>query len=99
MTDLPKTHCHVLVTPPWEFATWPNSLASPPLLKIFDLNCAIIMSDDEERYNVSLLSLSNRMILIMFSLKARPGPQQRYLAKDIFGSDSELSDAPDGEGK
>jgi len=30
-------------------------------------------------------------------LKARPGPQQRYLAKDIFGSDSELSDAPDAE--
>jgi len=28
---------------------------------------------------------------------ARPGPQQRYLAKDIFGSDSELSDAPDAE--
>jgi hypothetical protein len=39
------------------------------------------------------------MMLIGFSLKARPGPQQRYLAKDIFGSDSELSDAPDGEGK
>ena len=32
------------------------------------------------------------------SLKARPGAQQRYLAKDIFGSDSELSDAPDAEG-
>jgi len=30
-------------------------------------------------------------------LKARAGPQQRYLAKDIFGSDSELSDAPDAE--
>lgn len=57
------------------------------------------MSDDEERYNVFMLSHSNRMILISFSLKARPGPQQRYLAKDIFGSDSELSDAPDGEGK
>ena len=57
------------------------------------------MSDDEERYNVSLLSHSNRMILISFFLKARAGPQQRYLAKDIFGSDSELSDAPDGEGK
>ncbi|KAH9010664.1 hypothetical protein EDB85DRAFT_2048788 [Lactarius pseudohatsudake] len=28
---------------------------------------------------------------------ARPGGQQRYLAKDIFGSDSELSDAPDAE--
>jgi hypothetical protein len=57
------------------------------------------MSDDEERYNVSLSSHSNRMMLISFSLKARPGAQQRYLAKDIFGSDSELSDAPDAEGK
>jgi len=31
-------------------------------------------------------------------LKAHAGPQQRYLAKDIFGSDSELSDAPDADG-
>lgn len=66
---------------------------------VFDLNCAVIMSDDEERYNVSLLSHSYRMMLISFSLKARPEPQQRFLAKDIFGSDSELSDAPDAEGK
>ncbi len=36
--------------------------------------------------------------LINTSWKARPGAQQRYLAKDIFGSDSELSDAPDAEG-
>ena len=57
------------------------------------------MSDDEERYNVSLLSHFNQKVLTSFSLKARPGPQQRYLAKDIFGSDSELSDAPDAEGK
>lgn len=28
---------------------------------------------------------------------AHTGAQQRYLAKDIFGSDSELSDAPDAE--
>jgi hypothetical protein len=69
------------------------------LLNIFHLNCAAIMSDDEERYNVSVLSYFNRMMLIGFSLKARPGGQQRYLAKDIFGSDSELSDAPDAEGK
>jgi hypothetical protein len=71
----------------------------PELVKIFDLNCAVIMSDDEERYNVSLLSHSDRMMLISFSLKARPEAQQRFLAKDIFGSDSELSDAPDAEGK
>jgi hypothetical protein len=32
------------------------------------------------------------------SLKARPAAQQRYFEKDIFGSDSELSDAPDAEG-
>jgi hypothetical protein len=31
-------------------------------------------------------------------LKARPAAQQRYFEKDIFGSDSELSDAPDAEG-
>ena len=36
-------------------------------------------------------------MLNQISLKARAGPQQRYLAKDIFGSDSELSDAPDAE--
>jgi hypothetical protein len=58
------------------------------------------MSDDEGRYNVSLLFHSNRNTLISFYSKARPGgAQQRYLAKDIFGSDSELSDAPDAEGK
>jgi hypothetical protein len=58
------------------------------------------MSDDEGRYNVFLLSHSNRMMLISFYLKARTGgAQQRYLAKDIFGSDSELSDAPDAEGE
>jgi hypothetical protein len=57
------------------------------------------MSDDEGRHNVSLPSYSNWMVLISFSLKARPGPQQRYLAKDIFGSDSDLSDAPDAEGE
>jgi len=56
------------------------------------------MSDDEEQYNVFFLSLFNRMMLISSSLKAHE-PQQRYLAKDIFGSDSELSDAPDAEGQ
>ena len=35
---------------------------------------------------------------INLSLKARPAAQQRYFEKDIFGSDSELSDAPDAEG-
>jgi transcription factor SPN1 len=38
------------------------------------------------------------MILKSGLLKAHAGPQQRYLAKDIFGSDSELSDAPDADG-
>jgi hypothetical protein len=52
----------VLVTPPWESATVTSSL----LLELFDFNCAIIMSDDEARYNVSLLSHSNRLMLISF---------------------------------
>ena len=43
-------------------------------------------------YNFHLVMLNQ------FYLKARAGPQQRYLAKDIFGSDSELSDAPDADG-
>jgi len=30
------------------------------------LNCALIMSDDEERYNVFLLFYSNRIVLIGF---------------------------------
>jgi len=57
------------------------------------------MSDDEEQYKVCTLVLYfNLMMPNQISLKARAGPQQRYLAKDIFGSDSELSDAPDADG-
>jgi hypothetical protein len=55
------------------------------------------MSDDEERYNV-FSSFQFSFDEAKSVLKAHAGPQQRYLAKDIFGSDSELSDAPDADG-
>ena len=56
------------------------------------------MSDDEERYNVCLSNHASLKSRLNSSLKAGPAAQQRYFEKDIFGSDSELSDAPDAEG-
>jgi hypothetical protein len=57
------------------------------------------MSDEEDRYKVCFFVHTPPESQINFSLKARPAAQQqRYFEKDIFGSDSELSDAPDAEG-
>ena len=56
------------------------------------------MSDEEEGYDVRLWNHTSAENQINSSLKAHPTAQQRYFEKDIFGSDSELSDAPDAEG-